>query len=231
VTAMADRVRKSAYLGSAWIKVVLYHFPYATVAFVLTVVLFALAEPWIPLGWPDILGNCYTRTLNGEIWRLFTTWIPHAGVEHVVLDVTYLVIVGTIVELRYGLYRCVVVFGGANVAGAALAALLDLKMGCTIGSSDGSHALLAYLCVRELASGQHRFASVFFFWGTILYLVYLTVCGVVTGYMGWPFSHIPNGGYDHMGGLSFALLFGAMEILFAERRGVSDLHEQKSKIA
>jgi len=195
----------------------LCRFPIVTIITLLAIMTFCLLTRWDVI--PSYLFiNYYNKTLNGELWRPFVSWLPHLDLEHIVMDTFYLIIIGSIVELKYGALNFLAIFFGGNILGAWLSVFFDSVFPGTMGSSSGSHGLVLYLCIIEIALRQHKLITIIFYWGTIFYLIYLTLCGIILGYMGWPFVFFLNGGYDHLGGITFAMIFGSIEILLLKRK-------------
>ena len=153
------------------------------------------------------MANTYEAVFRGEWWRLFTYWMPHSGITHLSYDIPYLAIAGSLAEFSYGGKRVLAIFLVASLAGGILAACCDPWYGGVVGSSAGTHGLLAYYCARQLVpfAGWQPLRGVYLI--ILCYLAYITVWALCYGTMGWPFEFFPNGGCDHLGGIGAATVW------------------------
>jgi membrane associated rhomboid family serine protease len=55
---------------------------------------------------------------HGEVWRLFTAMFLHAGVQHILFNMTSLLAVGTLAERLYGSIRFLGIYLGAGLIGS-----------------------------------------------------------------------------------------------------------------
>ncbi len=184
-----------------------------------------LEVPWVTLilalsiaivSFPDVLGygasyadflaNRYAATRDGEWWRPLSSWLVHLDLEHLVIDLSYLLAVGFLFERRHGGLTLVVVFGLASVLSSWMCVFLDPYYVGALGSSAGTHALVAFFATWHLLR-EHRPLYVRLSWMIPLaYLTYLGIAGIVTARMGWPFGFFPNCGVDHLGAVLVAAL-------------------------
>jgi membrane associated rhomboid family serine protease len=163
----------------------------------------------------DAFACRYALVDDGEWWRIFLFWLPHLNPAHLWPDVIYLGVMGWLIERNIGRTFFVATFLGANFFGGLLSYAFDEHWQSVCGSSDGTHALLVALSVLLIARGN--FSDFCWGVGSILWIAYHTALGLKTGYMGWPFDEMPNGGWDHVGGLLFGLAAGGVALLLERR--------------
>lgn len=149
----------------------------------------------------------YAVTREGEWWRFFTYGVPHLDTQHVLVDVAYLISVWALAGNVLSLMRLATVWYACLFVGGLAAFAFDAHYVSVVGSSTGTHGLLACWCIatRESVRGASAAGA----WIRVLVvaaLLYLSVAAIFTGRMGWPLQDFRNCGYDHLAGV----LFGAM---------------------
>lgn len=80
-------------------------------------------------------GNVGARVWAGEVWRLLAANLLHAGVEHLVGNVTALLVLGAVVERAVGGARFGAVLAISAVGGATLAAIANPPDIVSVGAS------------------------------------------------------------------------------------------------
>lgn len=149
----------------------------------------------------------YAATREGEWWRFFTYGVPHLDAQHVLVDVAYLISVWALAGNVLSLMRLATVWYACLFVGGLAAFAFDAHYVSVVGSSTGTHGLLACWCIATRES--FRGASAAGAWIRMLVvaaLLYLSIAAIFTGRMGWPLQDFRNCGYDHLAGV----LFGAM---------------------
>jgi len=159
-----------------------------------------------PSVWYSFAGN--RRALEaGEWWRVVTYSLPHSNIQHFVEDVIYFLIVSSIAERVLGPFFAVVAFYLCCVCGALSFVLWDENFCWLVGSSAGTHGLFVSVVVYfgcKLPGWHFRAFAI----ATVAYMYYLSIYAIHHGVMGWPLTMLPNGGYDHLGGVSSGLCLG-----------------------
>lgn len=150
--------------------------------------------------------------MKGELWRLVLYSLPHTGAQHLVEDVAYLLMVGALAEHALGRLFSALAFSMCALTGAAAFAVLDLRHAYLVGSSDGTHGLLACVAVWLFLSSKSLPMRAWAL-AAVGYLFYTSVYAIHHGVMGWPLTMLPNGGYDHLGGVSAGVAFGVAKFV------------------
>ena len=120
------------------------------------------------------------QAFEGQPWRLLTSALPHADAIHLVFNVVWLWVFGTILEDAWGHVSTFAVFA-LFAAGSTLAEYA--LVGSGIGLSGVGYGLLALLAV--LARRDRRFAdamdrrTLYLFAGWFVFCVLMTVTGVM----------------------------------------------------
>jgi membrane associated rhomboid family serine protease len=163
-------------------------------------------------GPPDVvwraLANDYDLVSRGQLWRLFTFWVPHLHPLHLWPDVIYLAIVGGVLERNLGRRWVMGTFLIGNFVGGLLAFLFDAHHVSLCGSSDGTHAMLIGVSVLFIRAGS--LVDIGIGVGSIVWTIYHTITGLMTGWMGWPMQDMANGGFDHVGGVVVGFFAGGV---------------------
>lgn len=136
---------------------------------------------------------------QGELWRLLTGTLVHAGVLHVGLNLLALNWLGRLVEGLAGRAYLAVVFLVAALTGS-LFSLLLLPAKTSVGASGGIVGLLGFLIV--LAYTQRHLLPAGVLRSLITNVIYIAVFGVLA------FNVIDNPA--HLGGLIAGLVLGAL---------------------
>ena len=165
---------------------------------------------------------------GGEFWRLVLCAFPHDGLQHLLEDVAYLAVVGTLVERMSGTVFVATAFLLCVIAGAGAFTLWDHRHAYLLGSSDGTHGLLACMSTLMLLStaslALRAVCSV-----AIAYLLYTSIHAIFYGVMAWPLAMLPNGGYDHLGGVTMGILAGVILHLHTRRKPDSGKQKEDSR--
>jgi len=160
-----------------------------------------------------LVSNIYEYTRHGQVWRLATSWVPHDGMDHLVWDSAYLILVGSIVETLYGRRMILLVFFSSTISGGLVSTWLDQWYSGSVGSSAGTHGLAVYFCTREILKPSTDKLLRVAYCIAIAYLLYLIIAGLQTGSLGWPFTFFRNSGFDHLGGVVVAVVLAFMPTL------------------
>ena len=138
--------------------------------------------------------NVSGLTLHGEPWRLLTCLFVHAGLSHLLLNMSSLWLLGLLVEDRVGPLRLAVVYLASGVGGG-LASLWWHSSGInSVGASGAIFGLygllLALLVSKKLVLDKSDRRAML---GLVLYLVFSNLLSGLTG-------NIDNAA--HLGGLA-----------------------------
>jgi len=175
----------------------------------------------IGVGLDDALVNEYVLVQGGEFWRPFTSWLLHLDYQHLLYDIVYLLVVGLIFEKRHGGRSLLLVFMLATVAASWVCVAFDPHYVSERGSSTGTHALTAFFATW-IVTREDEPVIIRFMWLVVLgYLVYVSVVGILTGHMGWPFEFFPNCGVDHLAAVGVAMI---LAVLLPSRRALRTVH-------
>lgn len=150
--------------------------------------------------------NFRPMTINGQLWRLFTSCFLHIGVIHLVLNMYALITIGPILESVTGSVRFLLFYILAGIAGSSTSFLWyesTVSAGAS-GAIFGMYGFFLVLLQARLVGTENRknlIASV------LIFIAYNLFFGL-------------KGGVDnaaHLGGLASGIVFGG--IYFAGTRG------------
>ncbi len=179
-------------------------------------------------GWlHGALAANYNLVREGRLWLIFTSWIAHADRTHLFTDLAYLISLGILLNRLMSAAQFAWVFFLGCVIGTAIACSFDKTYAGSCGSSDGSHGLLAYYCIRKFIHCRHDCWRIVYA-GSIVYLFYNAFVGLLTGYSAVGF---PNSGWSHLGGISIGLLIGCLsEVIGRYRRSWLSQHRTQAQV-
>ena len=143
--------------------------------------------------------NFRPMTINGQLWRLFTSCFLHIGVIHLVLNMYALITIGPILEPVMGSVRFILFYILAGIAGSATSFFWyesTVSAGAS-GAIFGMYGLFLVLLQAKLAGTENRknlIASV------LIFIAYNLFFGL-------------KGGVDnaaHLGGLASGIVLGGI---------------------
>ena len=125
----------------------------------------------------------------------------HLDYEHLIKDSIYFLAVCFIAQRFLGGVGILSIWHISSVFGAFFFCSYPNGFDSAVGSSSGTHGLLACLCLRVALESHSRW-----FWGTaswvvLLYLLAKCFYALFEGHMPWPNGDIENAGTDHLGGV------------------------------
>jgi hypothetical protein len=145
-----------------------------------------------------------------------TSFIPHAGYQHVLEDGAYFLVVGLLAEKIYGRSFLIVSLLGCQLLGECFYVLWDERYAFNVGSSAAVHGTLAAVLIAG-CRGRHILAKAVML-GFVAHLIHTSLYACMTGTMAWPEDGPPNSGYDHLGGVVMGITLGILTAL-RNRRG------------
>jgi len=135
---------------------------------------------------------------NGEVWRPFTTTLPHVNAIHLVFNLYWIFRFGMVLEGVHGSGKTFLIFVGL-AAGSSLASHAVFEDG--VGLSGVGYGLFGLLWV--LRRRDTRFRGAFDDWTVKMFIVWFFLC-IATTYGG-----IMNvGNFAHFFGAVFGMLLG-----------------------
>ena len=155
---------------------------------------------------PTILafGHMDSALAQGQVWRLVTSWLVHRGMEHLLGNLLFLLVLGRLVEAAYGAQRTWLIAFASGLGGALLAWHAHVPV--LVGASGA----VMGLCAATLALGLRtwprltpalRTALVY---GPAVFLVMRVSADLIAGEL----THTQPSA--HIGGALVGLLLGAV---------------------
>jgi rhomboid protease GluP len=123
-----------------------------TAVFVLEIVLAGSTDPTVGL-LAQMGGLVKERVAAGEVWRLVTPMLLHAGILHILFNMFALFQVGPLVEETFGRPQFLVLYLLSGVCGEAASYLLSPAYGVGIGASGAICGFLGVLAVWGFRRG------------------------------------------------------------------------------
>jgi rhomboid protease GluP len=116
---------------------------YANILIFTTLILFGfdLSEPEILIQWG---GNIRHLTINGQIWRLFTSLFLHAGVLHIAFNMYALLYIGSILERIIGIKRFIFAYVILGIS-ASVSSLMVHEDVVSVGASGAIFGLFGMI--------------------------------------------------------------------------------------
>lgn len=138
---------------------------------------------------------------EGQLWRLFSSTLLHAGFIHIILNAVLWLQIGVVIEPDWGFWRTTLVWSIAAITGSLLSASLD-PYSVSVGASGGIFGIMAafipYVCEYWHTIPQPKVV--------LGVSVVSLVLGLACGFM--PF--VDN--YAHMGGTIGGILAGFLTL-------------------
>jgi GlpG protein len=157
--------------------------------------------------WLSEIGPQLIEVRSGQLWRLFTPMLLHLGMLHLLFDMYWLYILGSLIEVRRGtLILAMLVFGSELVTALSQAAVGAPNFA---GMSGVDYALFGYCWIKT------RFdpgSGIFIDSQTVLMMmIWLLIC--LFNLSGMP----QTANAAHVSGLAAGLLFGYVPLLLKKR--------------
>jgi membrane associated rhomboid family serine protease/Tfp pilus assembly protein PilF len=146
---------------------------------------------------------CTLEAGQGEVWRFFTSTLPHVNLIHLAFNVYWLWVFGTVVEEAFGSLRTLAVFLLLAVASSAADFALDQG---GVGLSGVGYGLFGMLWV--LSRHDQLFEDSIDGQTIMLFIVWFFVCIVTTKTNLMPVANVAHGA-----GAIVGLLLGATLVL------------------
>lgn len=164
---------------------------------------------------------CTKSMLNdGELWRFFLYAFPHLNIRHLLLDVLYLIVVGTLSEILIGRSLTLACWLLCCLGGSLTFLVFDPVASFAYGSSSATHGLLAAVSMWLLLSSRDSLINLACA-VTVVYQVFTSIYAMLEGVM--PITLIPSTGYAHLGGIVCGLVFGFLLFCLLRNRSMDGL--------
>jgi rhomboid protease GluP len=139
----------------------------------------------------------HSEVLHGELYRLLTSAFLHVGVEHFLLNMAALYILGKVVETLYGSYRLFIAYVAIGIL-SSLFSLMFLTDAISLGASGAVYGLLGIAIVHLLVYKKVNAKL----------LLQIALIFIVISLLTSIFSNVNH--FAHLGGIIFGLLFGIL---------------------
>lgn len=139
------------------------------------------------------------RISSGEVWRLVTPMFLHAGLGHLIFNLSALFEFGRLAENLYGWRRLLLIYFSAGVVGFVASFVATPTI--SIGASGGISGLIGVLFAAGLRY-RHRWPST----ARKRFIVEMALCIGINGALGLLAPFIDNAA--HLGGLLTGIAFG-----------------------
>lgn len=143
------------------------------------------------------LAVSHSEIVNGEYYRLLTSAFLHVGIEHFLLNMVALYILGKVVETLYGSYRMFIAYLATGIL-SSLFSLMFLTEGMSLGASGAIYGLLGIAIVHLLVYKKVN-SKLLIQIGFIFVLISLLTS---------IFTNVNH--FAHLGGMIFGLLLGVL---------------------
>ena len=139
----------------------------------------------------------HSEIIDGELYRLLTSAFLHVGVEHFLLNMAALYILGKVVETLYGSYRLIIAYVSTGIL-SSLFSLMFLTEGISLGASGAIYGLLGIAVVHLLVYKKVN----------VKLLIQIGMIFILISLLTSVFSNVNH--FAHLGGLVFGMILGVL---------------------
>jgi membrane associated rhomboid family serine protease len=147
------------------------------------------------------LVNDRVLVAHGELYRLLSCGLVHVDRVHFLTDLVYWYAVASVAMELVGARRMFVALTLCQVAGACVYVVFGSRTDYECGASNAVHGLCAASLMYILRTTK-QWALIIAAAAAVGYLFYLSVFGIVSGRMPWPFARFGNEGWGHLGAVA-----------------------------